>query len=130
MFVPFNSHEWPRQNFSLQYQYNIKQTSDEIKEKYQLGDYKLIQNQILQTNIIRTVWQTVRRITNEILGVKGLRCYTTVEVLYQSDWWKLIDKESKQVQEVQECLSVVFLNVTEVSCLARALWEKEQIKHL
>ena len=29
---PFNSHEWPRENFSLQYQYNIKQTSDESKE--------------------------------------------------------------------------------------------------
>ena len=28
--------------------------------------------QILQTNIIRIVWQTVRRITNEILGVKGV----------------------------------------------------------
>ena len=25
---PFNSHEWPRQNFSLQYQYNIDQISD------------------------------------------------------------------------------------------------------
>ena len=43
---PFNSHELPRQNFSLQYQNNIKQTSDENKEKYQLGDYKLIQYQI------------------------------------------------------------------------------------
>ena len=42
--------------------YNIKQTSDENKEKYQLGDYMLIQCQILQTNITRTVWQTVRRI--------------------------------------------------------------------
>ena len=42
------------------------------KEKYQLGDYQLIQYQILQTNIIRIGWQTVRRITNEILGVKGL----------------------------------------------------------
>ena len=30
---PFISHEWPRQNFSLQYQYNIKQTSDENNEK-------------------------------------------------------------------------------------------------
>ena len=39
---PLNSHEWPWQNFSLQYQYNIKQTSDENKEKYQLGDYKSI----------------------------------------------------------------------------------------
>ena len=34
---------------------NIKQTSDENKEKYKLGDYKLIQYQILQTNITRTV---------------------------------------------------------------------------
>ena len=38
--------------------YNIKQTSDENKEKYQLGDYKLIQHQILQTNITTTVWHT------------------------------------------------------------------------
>ena len=53
--------------------YNIKQTSDENKEKYQLGDYKFIQYQLLQPNITRTVWQTVRRITNEILGNKGLR---------------------------------------------------------
>ena len=34
------------------------QTSDENKTKYQSGDYKLIQYQILQTNITRTVWQT------------------------------------------------------------------------
>ena len=53
--------------------YNIKQTSDENKEKYQLGDYKLIQYQILQTNITRTEWETVRRITIEILGVKELK---------------------------------------------------------
>ena len=32
----------------------------------------MIQYQILQTNIVRIIWQTVRRITNEILGVKGL----------------------------------------------------------
>ena len=30
---PFNSHEWPRQNFSLKYQYIIKQARDENKEK-------------------------------------------------------------------------------------------------
>ena len=57
--------------------------NDGNKEKYQPGDYKLIQYQILQTNITRIMWQTVRRITNEILGikrlntVKGLSCYTT-----------------------------------------------------
>ena len=43
-----------------------------IKERYQLADYKLIQYQILQTYIIRIVWQTVRRITNEILEVRGV----------------------------------------------------------
>ena len=36
--------------------------------------------QILQTNIIWIVWQTVRRITQEILGVKGL----TLKYLYIS----------------------------------------------
>ena len=71
-FWPFNSHEWPRLNFSLLFQTNIKQTSDENKEKYQLGDYQLIQYQILQNNNKRIIWQTVRRIANEILGVKGL----------------------------------------------------------
>ena len=34
----FNSHKRPRQNFSLKYQYNIKKTSDEDKERYKLGD--------------------------------------------------------------------------------------------
>ena len=32
-----------------------------------------MQYQILKTNITRTIWQTVRRITKEILGVKGLK---------------------------------------------------------
>ena len=57
--------------------YNInkissRQVRSENKEEYQLGDYKLIQYQIPQNNITRTVWQTVRRITNVILEVKGL----------------------------------------------------------
>ena len=37
-FNPFNSHEWPSQNFSLQYLHNINQISDETKEKYQIGE--------------------------------------------------------------------------------------------
>ena len=37
----------------------------------------MIQYQILQTNITRTLWQTVKRITPEILGVKWLN----------SLWW-------------------------------------------
>ena len=32
----------------------------------------MTQYQILRTNIITIVWQAVRRITNKILGVKGL----------------------------------------------------------
>ena len=54
--------------------YNINTISSRqvMRKKNQLEDYKLIQYQILQTNITRTVWQTVRRITNEILGAKGL----------------------------------------------------------
>lgn len=31
---PLHSHEWQRQDFSLQYQYNITQASDKKKEKY------------------------------------------------------------------------------------------------
>ena len=46
------------------------QASDENKEKYQLWNYPMIQYQILQANIMRIIWQIVKRITNEILGVK------------------------------------------------------------
>ena len=48
------------------------QASDENKEKYQSWDCQWIQYQILQTNIMRIIWQTVKRITNEILGVSKL----------------------------------------------------------
>ena len=30
--------------------------------------------QIIQTNMMRIIWQTVRRITIKILGVKWLKC--------------------------------------------------------
>ena len=38
--------------------------------------YYLIQYQILQTGITRIVLQTVRRITNKIVGVDGLKLLT------------------------------------------------------
>ena len=41
-------------------------------KKYQLDGYLLIQYQILRTNITRIILQIVRRISNEMLGVKGL----------------------------------------------------------
>ena len=56
--------------------YNINTESSRqvgrIKEKTKLGDYKLIHYQILQIEIMSILWQTVGRITNEILGVIGL----------------------------------------------------------
>ena len=36
--LSFKPHEWLRQNFSLQHQYNVNRISDENKEKYQFGD--------------------------------------------------------------------------------------------
>ena len=44
-------------------------------------NYQLIQYQILQNNIIRIIRQTVRRIANEIFGVKGLISLTPVQRL-------------------------------------------------
>ena len=38
----------------------------------QLGDFKLMQYQILQIETMSILWQTVGRIVNEILGVKVL----------------------------------------------------------
>ena len=63
----------PTPNLFLQYQYNLKYESDEKKQKCQLGDYQLIQYHIIQTKIMKNVWQTVRRITNQNLGVKWLK---------------------------------------------------------
>ena len=55
----------------------ISDIIDENIEKDNLGDYLLIQYQILQSNIIRIVWQTVERVTDEISGVKGLNVSLT-----------------------------------------------------
>ena len=41
-------------------------------KKTNSGEYYLIWKQILQTDIKIIVWHTVRRVTNEIFGVKGL----------------------------------------------------------
>ena len=51
----------------IQYQWK----SDESEEKYQFRDYQLIKHQILQIDTDSIVWQTVKRIINEILGAKG-----------------------------------------------------------
>ena len=84
---------------------NIKQRGDENKKKYQLRDYLLIQYQILWANIIRIVWQTVRRITNEILGLKGITCNKWLffslpcrSVLWSGTW--LLQKEVDNMTEI------------------------------
>ena len=80
--------------------------SDENKEEYQLGDYKLIQYQIPQTNITRTVWQTVKRITNDILEVKGLTWWNEIvqflkcklnlhDFQFDIECFKIVDLESR-----------------------------------
>ena len=53
----------------------IKQASDKKKEKRKTSIWRLlmIKIQILQTNTILIVLQTVRRKSNEILGVKGFK---------------------------------------------------------
>ena len=58
---------------SIQYQAENEQEYRKIS----IRSNKLIQYQILQTNIRRTVWQMVRRITNEIIEVKELKTYST-----------------------------------------------------
>ena len=44
----------------------------------------MIQYQILRTNTLRVAWQTVGRITNEILKVKGLRLGYKIEILFEN----------------------------------------------
>lgn len=44
-----------------------------LKKHENLGVNELIHNQVLRTNIIRILWQIVKRITDDILGMKGLK---------------------------------------------------------
>ena len=68
-------------------EHNIKQSNNKNREKYKVGDDYLIWYQIIKTNIIRIVWQTVRRITTEIMGVKGLMSDCLTILKYFSCIW-------------------------------------------
>ena len=48
----FTSQEWPKYDFSLEYQYIIKQKRDENKENYQLRDTVFMSHQILTTSAL------------------------------------------------------------------------------
>lgn len=64
---PFLFQQWSRQNFSLQYRYNNKKTSDENKKKYQLGDYQSSTKfSEITSREVYGAWRIVRRITIEI----------------------------------------------------------------
>ena len=60
---------------SIQYQYNINTTSSTQKIRIKKNIRGLLVDPILNSlnkHHYVTIWQTTRRITNEILGVKGL----------------------------------------------------------
>ena len=60
-----------------------------IKKKIFLGDYQLIQYQILQVNIMQTLWQTIRRLIHDILGVKRLNFPTITKGRAHKYAWSL-----------------------------------------
>ena len=57
----------------------------------------MIQYQILQINITRIVWQTGRRITDEIIGVKGLISFQKNKKCEESKQ----DEQSKQLLKIK-----------------------------
>ena len=61
----------------------------------------MIQYQILKTNITRTVWQTVRRITDEILGVEGLTSIFNLSAISGEGCASFIDKSQIQVKQTR-----------------------------
>ena len=77
-------------NNKWHYHHSIKQTSHKNIKKYQLGD-KLTQYQTLWTNIMRIVWQTIRRIpkkfwiNNTILTME-LRSFQYTACM----WWIMV----------------------------------------
>ena len=52
-----NSHEWPRQNFRLQYQHDIKQKSDENEENINWGNVSWFNTKISEV----TSWEWYSR---------------------------------------------------------------------
>ena len=75
----------------------------------------MIRLQILQTNILRIVWQIVRRITNEILGVRGLSVFTFTFQIYQPTVYR---KQESFVAFAKETLSSRSIGLFEMASLA------------
>lgn len=100
-------------HFSLQPLNNIKQTSDDNKDKSQWADYWLIQFKILWSDIMRSVWQTAKRITKWWdLGSKRVQSALIIpDLLYCSIFqaWNFYQKVQSQI-----CL-IMFINVTQLT---------------
>ena len=75
----------------------------------------MIQFRILQTNIFRIVWQIVRRITNEILGVRGLSVFTFTFQIYPPTVYR---KRESFVAFAQETLSSRYIGLSGMASLA------------
>ena len=65
-------------------------------------DYKLIQNQILWTDIIRILWQKVRRITDKILGAKGLMQLYSTQIIKKYSISCLFKRKQRPAMQAQE----------------------------
>ena len=72
-------------NNKSHYHHSIKQTSHKNIKKYQLGD-KLTQYQTLWTNIMRIVWQTVRRIPSKKFWINN-----TILTMELRSFWHLMN---------------------------------------
>ena len=60
--------------------HNINSLSNRLLTRRKKNiNWGLIQQQILRTNIIRIVWKTVKRITEEIMGVNGFTFHGHLE---------------------------------------------------
>lgn len=95
---------------------NIKQTTRENKLNYQLWDSLVIQNQILQTNIICILRQTLRRIINEIWKWKGLN---VVSYIY-------FDNRAICKQQIKKKKSVLDTGMRYVVIIVWKNWRKKR----
>ena len=106
----------------LQYQ------AEKWQKQRKWGDYQLIQYQIFPSNIIRIVWQIVRRITIEFLGVKGLTGLYLVNwfPLQSCNWWKC-QKEihDEDIRSSQKTHNTIFGIIFHFRCIFISVCPKE-----
>ena len=89
----------------------------------------MIQYQILQINITRTVWQTVWRIINEILGVEGLTF-----IFHAGELYSIIMAQKIKARLTTKCICWFFFVITDwlftVSDTSKGKSKTKDKKHL